>query len=360
MNMNIYGVVMAGGIGARFWPLSRQKIPKQFLNLTGNKQMINESIERLSNIVNKNNIFIVTNKEQVSEVIKVTAGDIKQQNILIEPESKNTAACIGYAAIEIVKKYSDGIMVITPSDHYIKDVCEFSKVLNIAVKIAEKTNKLLTIGIKPTFPSTGFGYIKFEDKNIKGINHVLEFHEKPDEENAKKYIESGNYVWNSGMYIWKASTILKKFEEYTPDIYDGLVKIGDVIGTDIEEKIISSIYACIPNISIDYAVMESSALEGDVLVIPAEFGWNDVGSWNVMDVLNIPDSSGNVLIGDTLAIDVSDTVIYSSGRTVTAVGVENLIIVETSDAIMVCQKNKAQDVKKIVNILEKENRIELL
>ena len=360
MNMNIYGVVMAGGIGTRFWPLSRQKFPKQFLNLTGNKKMINESIERLSNIVNKDNIFIVTNKEQVSEIIKVIAGDIKQQNIIIEPKSRNTAICIGYAAIEIVKKYSDGIMVITPSDHYIKDICEFSKVLNSAVKIAEKTNKLITVGIKPTFPSTGFGYIKFDDKNIEKINHVLEFHEKPNEEIARKYIEPGNYVWNSGMYIWKASTILKKFKEYTPDIYDGLIKIGNVIGTDIEEEVISNIYASIPNISIDYAVMEPSAPNGDVLVISAEFGWNDVGSWNVMDVLNIPDSAGNVLIGDTLAIDVSDTVIYSSGRTVTAVGVENLVIVETPDAIMVCQKNKAQDVKKIVNTLEKENRTELL
>lgn len=360
IDVDIYGVVMAGGIGSRFWPLSRQKLPKQFLNLTGNGQMINEAIERISYITDKENIFIVTNREQVPEAIKATAGNIKQEQILSEPEPRNTAACIGYAAIKIIKKYGDGIMVITPSDHYVKDISGFIKVLNIAVHTAQKSEKLITIGITPTFPSTGFGYIKFDDTTGNEIKRVLEFHEKPDEETAEKYMKSGRYAWNSGMFVWKASTILAKFKEYAPDIYNELIKIGEAIGTDIEKDVIKNVYSGIRNISIDYAIMEPSASMGDVFVIPGEFGWNDVGSWNMMDVLHTPDANGNVLIGDTVAVDVSDTIIYSSGRTVTVVGVNNLVIVETSDVIMVCQKDKAQNVKKIVSILDKENRTGLL
>lgn len=351
---------MAGGIGSRFWPLSRQKIPKQFLNLTGNGQMINEAIERISYITDKEKIFIVTNKEQVPEVIKATKDSIKQEQILSEPEPRNTAACIGYAAIKIIKKYGDGIMVITPSDHYVKDINGFIKVLNMAVQTAKKSEKLITIGIAPTFPSTGFGYIKFDNTSGNEIKRVLKFHEKPDEKTAKEYMKSGRYAWNSGMFVWKASVILKKFKEYTPDIYNELVKIGEAIGTDIEKNVINNVYSDIRNISIDYAIMEPSAFMGDVFVIQGEFGWNDVGSWNMMDVLHTPDANGNVLIGDAVAVDVSDTIIYSSGRTVTVVGVDNLVVVETSDAIMVCQKDKAQDVKKIVSILDKENRTELL
>ncbi len=353
-------MVMAGGIGSRFWPLSRQKIPKQFLNLTGNGQMINEAVERISYITDKEKIFIVTNHEQIPEAIKATAGFIKQEQIFSEPKPRNTAACIGYAAIKIIKKYGDGIMVITPSDHYVKDINGFTKVLNMAIQTAKKSEKLITIGIKPTFPSTGFGYIKFDNITGDKIKHVIKFHEKPDEETAKEYMKSGRYAWNSGMFVWKASTILTKFKEYTPDIYNELIKIGEAIGTDVEKNVIKNVYSDIRNISIDYAIMEPSASVGDVFVIPGEFGWNDVGSWNMMDVLHTPDSNGNVLIGDAVAVDASNTIIYSSGRTVTVVGVDNLVIVETPDVIMVCQKDKAQDVKKIVSILDKENRTELL
>lgn len=358
--MNVYGVIMAGGGGTRFWPLSRQKTPKQLLNLTGKELMVNETIDRLSYVAPKENIFIVTNVTQVPPMLRATEARIQPNHILSEPAARNTAACIGYAAMEIVKKYGDGIMVITPSDHYIKDVPGFARILNTAVRAAEESNKLVTIGITPTFPSTGFGYIKFEDAPGIDAKPVVEFREKPDEETAKKYVESGVYAWNSGMFVWKASVILEKFQAYISDIYADLEKIGAAMQSEDEAATIEAVYPKIRKISIDYAIMEPSAAKGDVLVIPGEFGWNDVGSWDMMDVLHDPDENDNVLVGDAVAIDTADSVIYSSGRTVAVVGVADLVVVETPDSVMVCPKSKAQDVKKIVDFLNATNRKELL
>ena len=358
--MRIYGVIMAGGGGTRFWPLSRQKRPKQLLNLIGNDLMVNEAIDRLAYVADKKDIFVVTNAAQVPLILKATKERLNADHVLSEPMARNTAACIGYAAMEIVKKYGDGVMVITPSDHFIKDTPVFVRTLNAAVKVAEESDKLVTIGITPTFPSTGFGYIKFDKLAKDDAKKVLEFREKPNEETAKAYIQSGEYVWNSGMFIWKASVILKKYQELIPDIYVDLEKIGNAMKTDQEKSVIQEVYPDIRKISVDYAIMEPSAATGEVLVIPGEFGWNDVGSWDMMDVLHEADENGNVFVGDTVAVDVKDSVIYSSGKTVTAVGVENLVIVETEDAIMVCPKDEAQRVRKIVDILNESNRTELL
>lgn len=358
--MRTYGVIMAGGGGTRFWPLSRQKRPKQLLNLSGNDLMVNEAIDRLAYVADKKDIFVVTNAAQVPLILKATKERLNPDHVLSEPMARNTAACIGYAAMEIVKKYGDGVMVITPSDHFIKDTAAFVRTLNTAVKAAEESDKLVTIGITPTFPSTGFGYIKFDKSVQHDAKKVLEFREKPNEETAKAYIQSGEYVWNSGIFIWKASVILKKYQELIPDIYVDLEKIGNAMKTNQEKSVIQEVYPDMRKISVDYAIMEPSAATGEVLVIPGEFGWNDVGSWDMMDVLHEADENGNVFVGDTVAVDVKDSVIYSSGKTVTAVGVENLVIVETEDAIMVCPKDEAQSVKKIVDILNESNRTELL
>ncbi|GHU42681.1 mannose-1-phosphate guanylyltransferase [Clostridia bacterium] len=350
---------MAGGAGTRFWPLSRQKIPKQLLNLTGKDLMINEAVDRLINVAGKGNVFIVTNVTQVPPMIEATRGRVLPEHILSEPAARNTAACIGYAAMEIIKKHGDGVMVITPSDHYIKNIPAFTRILNLAVKTAAETDKLITIGITPTVPSTGFGYIKFGSGESE-VKPVLAFKEKPDEETAKTYIDSGVYAWNSGMFVWKASVILAKFKELIPDIYEDLEKMGSAMNTDAEKETIETIYPNIRKISVDYAIMEPSSFKGDVLVIPGEFGWDDVGSLDMMEVLHQTDENGNVQIGDTLAIDTSNTVLYSSKKIVTAVGVDNLVIVETSDAIMVCRKDKAQDVKKIVDALNIAEKREIL
>lgn len=358
--MNHYGVIMAGGGGTRFWPLSRQKTPKQLLNLSGKELMVNEAVERMATVIGKSNIFIVTADVQAPAMITATQGKVFPSNILAEPAARNTAACIGYSAMEILRKYGDGVMIITPADHYIEDVPALTEIFKTAILTAEEQDKLVTIGLKPTFPSTGFGYIKYDPETDGTVKPVIEFREKPDEETAKKYVESGRYAWNSGMFIWKASLILKKLEEYVPDVYEDLKKIGDSMNTPQEQEVLHDVYPNIRKISIDYAVMEPSAVKGDVLVIPGDCGWNDVGSWDMMDILHEPDQNNNILMGDVVAVDVKDAVIYSSTRTVTAVDVENIVIVETPDAIMVCRKDKAQEVKKIVDALNEAGRKELL
>lgn len=276
--MNHYGVIMAGGGGTRFWPLSRQKTPKQLLNLSGKDLMVNEAVDRMMTVIPKSNIFIVTSENQASSMMQATTGRVFPQNILAEPDARNTAACIGYSAMEVVRKYGDGVMVITPADHYIQNVPALTEIFKTAISTAEKEDKLVTIGLNPTFPSTGFGYIRYDKSIESSVKPVLEFREKPDEETARQYVESGEYAWNSGMFIWKASLILKKLKEYVPDIYDYLKTIGDSMNTAFEQEVLHSVYPKIRKISIDYAVMEPSAARGDVLVIPGDCGWNDAGS----------------------------------------------------------------------------------
>lgn len=354
--MKTYGVIMAGGGGTRFWPLSRQTTPKQLLNLSGKDLMVNEAIDRLSKTADKNDIFIVTNKTQVAKMLAATNGRIQKNHILSEPSARNTAACIGYAALEIIKKYGDGIMVITPSDAYIKNESEFTRILGIAVKAAEEKDALVTVGITPTFAATGYGYIKFQ-KTGESVLKVLEFKEKPDEATAKKYVESGEYAWNSGMFIWKASTILKNFERFLPDIYADLQKIGDAMNTANELKVIDEVYPKITSISIDYGIMEKA---DNVYVVPGEFGWNDVGSFDMLGVLHDADENGNIKIGDQINVDTKNCITYSSGRLVATIGLENVVVIETGDAILVCDKNKVQDVKKVVEQLKAAGRTELL
>lgn len=357
--MNIYGVIMAGGSGTRFWPLSRKERPKQLLNLSGKDVMLNEAIDRLSTITSKDNIFIVTNAKQVSPVKAVTKNKVREENILSEPDARNTAACIGYAAVEILKKYGDGIMVITPADHYIKNVPELTKLLNLAATTAERTDKLITIGITPTYPSTGFGYIQSEN-NDSEVKPVLSFKEKPDLKTAEEYVASGDYTWNSGMFIWKASVILDKFKEFVPDIYEDLIEIKNALGTEKEQKTINEIYPNIRKISIDYAVMEPASLKNEVLVIPGDFGWNDIGSWDMLNVIQESDEKGNISIGDVIQLDTKNTYTYSTSRLITTLGVENLIIVETPDAVLITTKDRAQDVKLIVDKLQEQDRKQIL
>ena len=354
--MQVFGVIMAGGGGTRFWPLSRKQTPKQLLNLSGKDVMVNETFSRLARVAEDKNIFVVTNKSQADKLIKVSDGRLLPENVLREPAARNTAACIGYAAVKIAKTYKDGVMVITPSDAYIRDEEKFAEILKTAAKAAETSDDLITVGITPTFPATGYGYIRYRKANGE-IKDVEQFVEKPDLKTAEAYVASGNYVWNSGMFVWKASAILKKFKELLPDIYEDLQKIYAAVGTEKEREVIEEVYPSIKSISVDYGIMERA---GNIKVIPAEFGWNDVGSWDMLNVLHKSDNDGNVKVGDALTIDVKDSTVYSSGRLIAVVGVDNLVVVETPDAVLVCPKDRAQDVKKIVDALKEGGREELL
>lgn len=348
---------MAGGGGTRFWPLSRKARPKQFLNLTGKDILVNETIDRLSGCIAAEDIFIVTNVTQAELTLQETKGRIRRDHVLAEPAARNTAACIGYAAMEILKKYGDGIMCILPSDAYIQKVDVYREVIEKAVRTAEETDALVTIGITPTFPSTGYGYIKRVAKEAAVWYPVEEFVEKPDLETAKEYLADGNYLWNSGMFIWKASTILKKFEKLLPDIYECLVKIGDAMGTEQEKEVLNEVYPVIPKISVDYGIMERS---DDVVVLEGDFGWNDVGSYDALEVLYAPDENGNLQYGDCSLIDTENCICYAKDKLIATIGLKDVIVVETEDAVLVCPKDRAQDVKKITEKLEKDGKTEYL
>lgn len=357
--MQVYNVIMAGGGGTRFWPISRQSTPKQLLNLSGTDALINETIDRVNKLSKKENLFVVTNKNQSKSLQQITKGRLLHQNILREPEARNTSAAIGYAAFNIMKKCGDGIMCIYPADHHIKNEHAFLNVLTEAIKIADESEKIVTIGIKPTFPSTGYGYINFnKQKTLYNLSHeVIDFVEKPKFKDAIKYLESNEYLWNSGIFVWKVSKLLDDFKRYLPKVYNKLEDLSEYINTDKEIEMVEKIYPTIPQISVDYGIMERS---NDVVVVPSDFGWNDVGSWDVLGSIFPTDENGNIRRGETIAIDSRNSVVYSDEKLVTAVGIKDLIVVSTEDAVMVCPKDRAQDVKFIVEELKEQNKISYL
>jgi len=360
--MKTHALVMAGGGGTRFWPLSRQELPKQLLNLTGDDLMVNETVARLSPAIAPEDIFIITNQSQAPLMHEATAGMIAPERILAEPAARGTAACIGYAAMEIMRRCGDSVMAVFASDHYIRDQAGFQQTLGRAIELAAADERLITIGIKPTFPAVGYGYIKYDVKEADGnvhsvhevhdvhdIHEVVEFVEKPDVLTARSYLADGNYLWNSGMFVWKTSTILEYFKKLLPDIHELLLQIN---ADNIER-----IYPTIPKISIDYGIMERAR---NVSVLKAAFDWSDVGSWDALEALHEKDAHGNVLNREQLLIDTKNCVIYAKSKLIATLGVEDLIIVEAEDAIMVCHKDQAQSVREIPDELKKRGRVEYL
>lgn len=354
--MKTYGVIMAGGGGTRFWPLSRKTNPKQLLNLSGKDVMINETVARINAVIKKDDVYVVTNSLQSQKLKVVAKNRINSQNVIEEPCARNTAACIGFAAVKILKEKGDGVMVVTPSDAYVKDEKKYAEILKTAIETAEKEDCIVTVGIEPTFAATGYGYIKYV-KSDEAVKKVEAFVEKPDAVTAEKYVKSGNYVWNGGIFVWKASVVIKNIKEFLPELYDGLMRVYETVGTEKEFDTVNEIYPELPSVSIDYGVMEKAR---DVKVVTGEFGWNDVGSWDMMGVLHTSDDNGNVTVGDCVAIDTVNSTVVSSGRLVAVLGMDGVTVVETSDAVLVCPKEKAQDVKKIVDELKKNEREDLL
>lgn len=355
--MRTYGVIMAGGGGTRFWPLSRRETPKQFLKLSGKESMVNETIDRLTGIAGKEDIFVVTNVTQADKMLSETKGRILENHVLAEPAARNTAACIGYAAMEIMKKYGDGVMCVLPSDHFIKNLEEYQSVLKAAIKEAEESDKLVTIGIAPTFPSTGYGYIKYKKDHGKECCLLEEFVEKPDTDTAENYVKEGNYLWNSGMFIWKASVILNQFRQLLPDVYNCLEEIGQAMGTQKEQEILQKVYPVIPKISIDYGIMERAK---EAVVFRGNFGWNDVGSFDALESIYNLDENDNVVYGENIQIDTKNCIMYAQDKMIATIGVEDLVIVETKDVVLVCKKENAQTVKNLVEKLENQEKFEHL
>jgi len=351
---------MAGGKGTRFWPLSREKKPKHLLSITGEKSIIKYTVERIAPLVQEANIMIVTG-ESHSDEIKKELPSLPEKNILIEPTGRNTAPCIGLAALHIRKKNPDAVMIVLPSDHLIGDENTFISVLSDAADIAKRGDYLVTVGIQPTRPETGYGYIErgnaFDTIGNSAIYNVQSFREKPDLATAEAFFMNGGFYWNSGMFIWKVSALLESIEKFLPDLYEALLKMEDCLGTDRESEVVAEVYGDIQPISIDYGIMEKAE---NVLMIPGDFAWSDVGSWDVLWEVLEKDENGNVVKGKVLSIDTADSLVFGSDKLITLVGVKNLIVVETGDALLICDKNASQDVKKLVEKLENGNMKEYL
>ena len=354
-------VIMAGGKGERFWPKSRTNLPKQFLSLTDDgKSMIQHTVERVKNLVDIENVYVVTN-EMYKNLVLEHIPDIPKENIIIEPIAKNTAPCIGLAAMHIAKKDINSKMIILPSDHLIKFNEIFIDTLKTTLNVVEKGDNLVTIGITPNYPETGYGYINFtKGQNFKdsaNVYEVLRFVEKPNLEKAKEYLTSGQYLWNSGMFVWKASTILKNFKEYLPEIYEGLQKIGESINTEEYEEVLRKEFPNLPSESIDYGIMEKAK---NIYVIPGNFGWDDVGSWLSLERINKTNQDGNVISGNVISIKTKNSIIQGNEKLIATIGLEDIVIVDTEDVTLICHKNNSQEVKEIINNLRICNRNEYL
>jgi len=351
-------LIMAGGRGERFWPRSRQSLPKQFLSLTDDKKtMLQLTVERILPLVAMEDIFIVTNRGY-RELVRAQLPELPEGNILCEPVGKNTAPCIGLGAVHIAKKYGDAVMMVLPSDHLIKYTSLFLNTLSDACEVAEQGGNLVTLGIAPDCPETGYGYIKFQPEQTLGRAFAVEkFVEKPDLETAKAYLASEQYLWNSGMFIWKTSTILDNLQAHLPETYAGLCKIREAIGTPMEEQVLEREFQGFRAESIDYGVMEKAR---DIYILSGAFGWDDVGSWLAVSRIKRSNELGNVVEGNVVTVDTRDTIIQGGGKLIAAVGLEDMIVVDSEDALLICEKAHAGDIKKVLENLKICNRREYL
>ncbi len=347
--MNLYAVIMAGGVGSRFWPRSKKKTPKQLLNIFGSNTMIQGTVERLKDIVPEENIFVITNKVQSEEIIRQLP-NVPKENVIEEPFGRNTAACVGLASVIVKSKCADAVTLILPADHIIKDIEDYHRTLKEAAEFAEKSKGLVTIGIKPSRPETGYGYIQMEENEITDhIHKVYTFAEKPNYATAVRFLESGDFYWNSGMFIWHVDAILSEIEKYMPDLHEGLSELNPTLNTPQFIDTLANVYGKLRNISIDYGIMEKSQ---NVYLIKGEFSWSDVGSWEEVYQLTDKDENGNAVVGNIFTEMTADSYIYSPGKFTSVIGVDNLIIINTDDALLVCRRDKSQDVKKIVDHLK--------
>jgi len=356
----MYGVILAGGSGTRFWPVSREQSPKQLQQFVGTGTMIQNTVQRLLPLISIENLYIGTHHQQALETIRqLDTFGFSPNHLLAEPCSKNTALAIGLMAMILADKDADAVMTIFPADHVVLKSENFIQVIQKAEALAQK-GFLVTLGIPPTRPETGFGYLKqgLELEGSEGAYRVDRFEEKPNLSTAKKYLELGTYFWNCGVFAWKATAILSELQQHVPEIHSQLETLrgclqnssGKLDHLELNEKG-CEIFASLPSISIDYAVMEKSS---NVVMISSDIGWNDVGSWNALDEVCEKDSEGNILNGNVLAHDCSNSIVHGHNRLVATLGLKDTVVVDTQDALLVCAKERSQDVKKLVEALNEK------
>lgn len=352
----MYAVVLAGGSGTRLWPRSRAETPKHLLPLLRpDASMLQETVSRVLPAVSPDRVYVVTNARHADEV-RAQLPDVPPQNVLAEPIGRNSGPAVGLAAIHVAKREPDGVMLVLPADHVILRQEDFLAAAHAGARVAER-GYLATLGITPGYPDTGYGYMELGEE-IEGVDghavrRVVRFTEKPDLERATEYVRSGNYVWNSGMFMWSASTILGEMEAYMPGVRAGLAELEPSIGAPNEAAEVRRVWPSLEDQSIDYGVLERS---DKVVTLPVDIGWNDVGDWSALAEYSDRDEHGNAITGDAMVFDSRNSLVHSSGRLVTAIGLEDMIVVDTGDAILICPKSRAQEVRQIVGRLKAEGR----
>jgi mannose-1-phosphate guanylyltransferase len=362
----VCAVLLAGGRGTRFWPRSRMHTPKQLLNIAGRNTMLRETVARLESVVPLKNMWAVTNIEQAAGVRKEMRG-LPAAHILAEPTGRNTAAAIGLAALHLQREHDDALMGILPSDGYVANVKAYRELVRRALQLARPPGNLVVIGVPPTRPETGYGYIERGDFAARlgraDAYEVRRFTEKPSIELAHEYATSGKYFWNAGMFFWRVSTFFDSLQKFLPATYLALRAMGETIGTKRYAGALRRIYPNLESISVDYAIMEPAtrpASAAKVFVLPAEMGWSDIGSWAAVYELLATRAGANVSAGPLFALDAEGNYFWSAKKFVAAIGVRDVVLVETDDAILLCSRERSQDVGKIVKWLDEQKKSELL
>jgi mannose-1-phosphate guanylyltransferase len=339
-------LIMAGGIGTRFWPLSNEKKPKQFLSILSDRSMLQMTVDRLLPKIDMENIYIVTAESQV-QLVKEHLPELPEKNIIIEPFGMNTAPCIALSALYLEDLYDkDETMFVLPADHLIKNTDEFLRTLQVAEKAAQADN-LVTFGIKPHYPATGYGYIEAGEKIEAEQFSVKQFKEKPNRETAEQFLNSGNFFWNSGMFVWKLETILHSFQQFAPPIHETMNSIRECWQEKGKQADLSNIYKTMPKLPIDIAIMEKAEKR---VVIPVDYGWSDVGSWQALYDVSVHDENKNVIHAKHISIESSGNYVYTQ-KPVALIGIEDLVIIESDDAILITKKERSEEVKSLANQL---------
>jgi mannose-1-phosphate guanylyltransferase len=356
----IFSLIMAGGSGTRFWPRSKAVKPKQYLNLFGDDSLLQSTIKRFSNFTSTERIYIVSGKNQ-SVVLEQQTTMLPKKNLIYEPVGKNTLPCIGLAAMFAERENPDGIMVVTPSDHLIENDKLFEETVLAAVKIADERDGIVTIGISPTYPATGYGYVKTE-KDITGSAKIKQFKverfvEKPNEKVAADYLKQGGFYWNSGLFVFKISVFLDAVKQFAPALYSDLRKIQSDFGNPSFEETLDKIYRAVESISIDYGIMEHAK---NIYLVEGNFVWNDLGSWESVYLTSEKDENGNAVAGQAVIVESKNSYVFAEKGIVALVGLDDVIVVQDGDTLLVCKRSKAENIKQIVDELKQRGLNEFL